>query len=120
MVVVVIGLDQTGRVVAGPDIVSRGFVHLPEDDPLFEEARRLIVTVLDECSLEEKADWTLIKQRIRSVLRKFLQKTVDRRPMVLPITIEVKGPRAEGRPLTTDHGPSSIVDGRAEGASADG
>jgi ribonuclease J len=94
MVVVVIGLDKAGTVVAGPDIVSRGFVHLPEDDPLFEEARRLIISVLDECSPEEKTDWTLIKQRIRSVLRKFLQKTVDRRPMILPVIIEVKEPRA--------------------------
>jgi ribonuclease J len=89
MVVVVIGFDKTGIVVAGPDIVSRGFAHLPEDDALFEEARRLIMTVLDGCSVDEKTDWTLIKQRIRSVLRKFLQKRVDRRPMILPVIIEV-------------------------------
>jgi ribonuclease J len=89
MVVVVIGLDKEGRMAAGPDIVSRGFVHLPEDDALFEEARRLIVTMLDGCTVEERADWMLIKQRIRSVLRKFLQKTVDRRPMILPVIIEV-------------------------------
>jgi ribonuclease J len=89
MVVVVIGFDKAGTVVAGPDIVSRGFAHLPEDDALFEEARGLIVTVLDGCSVEEKTDWTLIKQRIRSVLRKFLQKTMDRRPMILPVIIEV-------------------------------
>ena len=89
MVVVVIGFDKAGVVVAGPDIVSRGFAHLPEDDALFEEARRLIITVLEGCSVEEKTDWTLIKQRIRSVLRKFLQKSVDRRPMILPVIIEV-------------------------------
>ncbi len=89
MVVVVIGFDKAGAVVAGPDIVSRGFAHLAEDDVLFEEARRLIVTVLDGCSVEEKTDWTLIKQRVRSVLRKFLQKRVDRRPMILPVIIEV-------------------------------
>ena len=89
MVVVVIGFDSAGTVVAGPDIVSRGFAHLPEDDLLFEEARRLILTVLEGCSVEEKTDWTLIKQRIRSVLRKFLQKKMDRRPMILPVIIEV-------------------------------
>jgi ribonuclease J len=89
MVVVVIGFDKGGTVVAGPDIVSRGFAHLPEDDALFEEARGLILTVLDGCSVEEKTDWTLVKQRIRSVLRKFLQKTMDRRPMILPVIIEV-------------------------------
>jgi ribonuclease J len=89
MVVVVIGFDIAGTVVAGPDIVSRGFAHLPEDDILFDEARRLIITVLEGCSVEEKTDWTLVKQRIRSVLRKFLQKRVDRRPMILPVIIEV-------------------------------
>jgi ribonuclease J len=89
MVVVVIGFDTAGTVVAGPDIVSRGFAHLPEDDILFDEARRLIITVLGGCSVEEKTDWTLVKQRIRSVLRKFLQKRVDRRPMILPVIIEV-------------------------------
>lgn len=89
MVVVVIGFDKAGSVVAGPEIISRGFAHLPEDAALFEEARKLILTVLDGCSIEEKTDWTLIKQRIRSVLRKFLQKAVDRRPMVLPLIIEV-------------------------------
>ncbi len=89
MVVVVIGFDKTGAVVAGPEISSRGFAHLPEDDALFEEARALILSTLEECSIDEKTDWTLIKQRIRLVLRKFLQKTMDRRPMVLPVIIEV-------------------------------
>jgi len=89
MVVVVIGFDKGGTIVSGPEIISRGFAHLTEDDALFEEARKLIVTALDGCSVEEKTDWTLIKQRIRSVVRKFLWKTVKRRPMVLPVIIEV-------------------------------
>jgi ribonuclease J len=89
MVVVVIGFDKEGTVVAGPDIISRGFAHLAEDDALFEEARELILTVLDGCSVEEKTDWSLIKQRIRSVIRKFLWRSVERRPMVLPVIIEI-------------------------------
>jgi len=89
MVLVVIAFDAAGTVVSGPDIISRGFAHLQEDDALFEEARRLILTVLEGCGVEEKTDWTLIKQRIRSVLRKFLQKTMERRPMILPVIIEV-------------------------------
>ncbi|MBI4537807.1 MAG: ribonuclease J [candidate division NC10 bacterium] len=89
MLVVVIGFDKTGAVVAGPDLISRGFALLPEDHALFEEARRLILTVLEGCSVEEKTEWTLIKQRIHAVLRRFLQKTVDRRPMILPVIIEV-------------------------------
>lgn len=89
MVVVVIGFDKTGSVVAGPDIVSRGFGLLAEEDGLVTEARQLILTVLASVSVEEKTDWTLIKQRIHAVLRKFIQKTTDRRPMILPVIIEV-------------------------------
>ncbi|HTU01776.1 MAG TPA: ribonuclease J [Candidatus Sulfotelmatobacter sp.] len=89
MLVVVIGFDKAGNVVAGPDITSRGFAHLPEDDAIFEEARKLIMTVLDSVSVEEKTDFALIKQRVRSVLRRFLRRTVERHPMILPVIIEV-------------------------------
>jgi ribonuclease J len=89
MVVVVIGFDRAGMVVSGPDIISRGFADLPEGDALFEGARKLIIEVLEGCSVEEKADWMVVKQRIRSVLRRFLQKAVERRPMILPVIIEV-------------------------------
>jgi ribonuclease J len=89
MLVVVIGFDKTGAVVSGPDLISRGFALLPEDHAIFEEARKRILTVLEGCSVEEKTEWTLIKQRIHAVLRKFLQKAVDRRPMILPVIIEV-------------------------------
>ena len=89
MVVVVIGFDRAGLVVAGPDIISRGFADLPEADALFEGARTLILEALEGCSVEEKTDWTLVKQRVRSVLRRFLQKAVERRPMILPVIIEV-------------------------------
>jgi len=89
MVVVIIGLDKAGGVVVGPDIISRGVADLPEGDALFEGARKAVIEVLEGCSADEKTDWTLVKQRIRSVLRKFLQKAVDRRPMILPVIIEV-------------------------------
>jgi ribonuclease J len=89
MIVVVVGFDHTGQLVAGPDIVSRGFAHVEDDGALFEEARKLIVTVLEGVSVEEKTDFALIKQRIRAVLRKFLRRTVERHPMILPVVIEV-------------------------------
>jgi len=88
MVIVVVGFDGAGRAVAGPDIVSRGFAHEAETEALFEEARRLVGEVLEGCSPEEKTDRGLIRQRIRSVLRKFLLKAMDRRPMILPVILE--------------------------------
>jgi ribonuclease J len=89
MVVVVVGLDKTGTIVVGPELISRGFADLPEEDALLEGARTLIVTTLDACDPVEKTDWVLVKQRIRSVLRKYLHKAVERRPMILPVVIEV-------------------------------
>ncbi len=89
MVVVVVGLDKDGAIAVGPEIISRGFADLPEGDAVFEGARKLVVEVLEGCVGEEKMDWALVKQRIRSALRKFIQKAVERRPMILPLIIEV-------------------------------
>jgi ribonuclease J len=89
MVVVVVGLDKSGAIAVGPEIISRGFADLAEGDALFDGARQLVLDVLEGCGPDEKGDWGLIKQRIRSVLRRFLQKSVDRRPMILPVVIEV-------------------------------
>jgi ribonuclease J len=89
MVVVVVGLGKDGTITVGPDIISRGFADLPEGDALFEGARKLVVEVLEGCGNDEKTDWALVKQRIRSALRKFIQKAVERRPMILPLIIEV-------------------------------
>ena len=87
--VVVVGLDEDGTIVVGPDIISRGFADLPEGDALIEGARKLVVEVLEGCGSEEKTDGALVKQRIRSALRKFIQKAVERRPMILPLIVEV-------------------------------
>ncbi|MBI5167101.1 MAG: ribonuclease J [candidate division NC10 bacterium] len=90
MVIVVLGIDkQRGEVIAGPEIISRGFVYVESSAALFEEARKLVLEVLQGLSVEEKADWSLIKQRIRAILRKFLYKTMERRPMILPVIIEI-------------------------------
>lgn len=89
MVVVVLALDKRGALAVGPEIISRGFADLAEGDALFEGARKLIVEALDGCDTDEKNDSGLIQQRIRSVLRRYLHKSVDRRPMILPVVIEV-------------------------------
>ena len=89
MLVVVVGLDGDGTIVVGPDIVSRGFADLPEGDALIDGARKLVIEVLDGCGSDEKMDGALVKQRIRSALRKFIQKAVERRPMILPLIVEV-------------------------------
>jgi ribonuclease J len=89
MVVVVVGLDSAGAILVGPEIISRGFADLPEGSVLLEGARELIVDMLGEAGADEKGDSTLIKQRIRLVLRKYLQKAVERRPLILPVVLEL-------------------------------
>jgi len=90
IVIVVLGFDrQSGEVISGPEIVSRGFVYQKESDELFEAARKLVLTVLEGCSREEKAEMEFIKPRIRNVLRRFLYRQIRRRPMILPVIMEV-------------------------------
>ena len=89
MLVVIVGLDKAGSVLVGPEIISRGFADLPEGSALFDGARALIVEVLGSFGTDGEADRSLVKQRIRSALRKFLQKAIDRRPMILPVIIDV-------------------------------
>lgn len=90
MVIIVLGIDkQKGEVIAGPEIVSRGFVYGETSEFLFEKAKGLILEVLQGLSIEEKRDWSMVKHRIRAVLKRFLYKAVERRPMVLPVIIEI-------------------------------
>ncbi len=90
MVIIVLGIDkQKGEVIGGPEIVSRGFVYGETSEFLFEKAKGLILEVLQGLSIEEKRDWSMVKQRIRAVLKRFLYKAVERRPMVLPVIIEI-------------------------------
>ncbi|MFQ5881999.1 MAG: ribonuclease J [Candidatus Methylomirabilales bacterium] len=90
MVVVVVGLhQQTRAVVAGPEIVSRGFVYLQDAEDLFDEAKRLVTEVLERCTEEERGNEVILKEKIKAALRKFIQKTFDRRPMILPVIIQV-------------------------------
>jgi len=90
IVIVVLGFDrQSGEVISGPEIISRGFVYEKESEDLFEAAKALVLSVLDGCNREEKTEMEFIKPRIRNVLRKFLYRQIKRRPMILPVIMEV-------------------------------
>ena len=92
MVVVVVGLHrETRAVVAGPEIIARGFVHLQDQDALFDAARRVVTEVLTGASEEERGDVALLKENVKVALRRFIQKTFDRRPMILPVIVEMEG-----------------------------
>jgi len=80
---------ESGSVVAGPDIISRGFVYVRESEDLMEEARKIVKGVLQECEQKRITEWATIKSNIRDALRLFLYEKTKRKPMILPIIMEV-------------------------------
>jgi len=89
MIVVVTMNRATGRIVSGPDIVSRGFVYVRESERLMEDARSRVFHVLKRCKDDQTSDWMTIKLNIRDALAQFLFEQTRRRPMILPIIVEV-------------------------------
>lgn len=90
IMIVVVTLDsETCTVVAGPDIVSRGFVYVREAEDLMEEAKEKVQLALDKCQENGVSEWSQIKNAVRDALGKFLYEKTRRRPMILPIIMEV-------------------------------
>ncbi|MBE3587120.1 MAG: ribonuclease J [Thermoanaerobacteraceae bacterium] len=89
LIVVVTINRELGQVVAGPDIVSRGFVYVRESEHLLEEARDRVKSALEKCNDRGLSEWAAIKSQVRDVLGKFLYEKTRRRPMILPIIMEV-------------------------------
>ncbi|MCL6447395.1 MAG: ribonuclease J [Armatimonadetes bacterium] len=89
LIVVVTINRESGLVMAGPDIVSRGFVYVRESEKLLEEAREKVRCALDKCNEQGVSEWGAIKSQVRETLGKFLYEKTRRRPMVLPIIMEV-------------------------------
>ena len=91
VVIVVIALEKgSNQVLAGPDIVSRGFVYVRDSEALLTEARDRIESVLDRCEAGNVTEWNAIKTQIRDTLGKYFYDRTKRRPMILPIIQEVK------------------------------
>jgi len=87
---VVVTIDkESGSVIAGPDIISRGFVYVRESEDLMEQARERVREALKECEEKNITEWPTIKANIREVLRVYLYEKTKRRPMILPIIMEV-------------------------------
>ena len=89
LIVVVTMNSQTKQVLAGPDIVSRGFVYIREADDLMAEAKKKVEEALDICLQNGSTDWNTIKPRIRDTLSNFFDQKMKRRPLILPIIMEV-------------------------------
>lgn len=87
---VVVTIDkESNSVIAGPDIISRGFVYVKESDALMSEARELINKELNECMDKKITEWIVLKSSIKDALAQFLYKKTKRRPLILPIIMEI-------------------------------
>ena len=90
IMVVVMSLDRAGgELVAGPDIVSRGFVYVKESDELIEEARQIVDEAIRKCLDRRVTDWGKLKNTTKDALSDYVWKKTKRRPMILPIIMEV-------------------------------
>ena len=90
IMIVVLALEShSDQLVSGPDIVSRGFVYVKESDELLDEARLLVDEAVQDFLDRGKTDWGKLKSTIKDVLSDFVWKRTKRRPMILPIIMEV-------------------------------
>jgi ribonuclease J len=90
VVVTIIAINKhTGRLESPPEVVSRGF--LPSDDgqEVMAKARDVIMKTLDQSNSEEKTDWGVMKEKIRADLKRFLNKQTSKRPLILPVILEI-------------------------------
>jgi ribonuclease J len=89
ILMVVLTIDkETGQPLAGPDIVSRGFVYMRDAEELLESAReQVLISFLDMD--HQGSDWSFVKDKIKATLSEFLYQKTHRRPMILPVVVEV-------------------------------
>lgn len=89
-VIPVLAIDRaTGQLQGSPEIISRGFVSLGDSGQLLGFAKQLVMKTLDESNAEERSDWGVIQEKIRVDLKRFLNKETQRRPMIVPVILEV-------------------------------
>ena len=89
LIIIVIGIEKsTNELVAGPDIISRGFVYVRESEELMVEAKGLLSDVLANCSASELREWNSLKGKLRDALSDYIYQKTKRSPMILPIIME--------------------------------
>lgn len=89
LVVVVTLSKQDGKIMSGPDIISRGFVYVRESEDLLEEANKIVSNTLTKLMNENINEWASLKNNVKEALGRFLYEQTRRRPMILPIIMEV-------------------------------
>jgi ribonuclease J len=90
LIIVAITADkETGNIIAGPDIISRGFVYVKESEDLMEQVREVTKMAIQKIEDKRRSDWSYKKGIIKDTLRDYLYEKTKRRPMILPIIMEI-------------------------------
>jgi ribonuclease J len=90
IVIVIITIAKlTGSIVSGPDIISRGFIFEDASQDVLNDVKELVYLTLSEMTPEIVSDKALVEAKVRSVLKKYLRNTMDRKPMIMPLIFEV-------------------------------
>ena len=90
LIIIVMTMDSsTGEIIAGPDVISRGFVYVRESENLMENVKAVIRNEIDKCERNHITDWSTIKATLRDNLKDYIAQKTKRNPMILPIIMEV-------------------------------
>ncbi len=90
LIVIVLTMDQsTGEVVAGPDVISRGFVYVRESENLMDDVKQVIRDEISKCEEKHIREWSIIKSNLKDNLRDYIYQKTKRNPMILPIIMEI-------------------------------
>jgi ribonuclease J len=80
---------HTGKSEGLPEIVSRGFMSLEDSAEVLQNARQVVMRTLESSTAEERGDWGVMQEKIRADLKRFLTKNTSRRPLIMPVILEV-------------------------------
>jgi ribonuclease J len=90
MLVIVLTLSKSdGKIISGPDTITRGFVYVKDSEDLIKEVNRLVKKTINDLNVENLRQWNVMKQSIKKSVGQYLFKSTKRKPMVLPIIIEI-------------------------------
>jgi ribonuclease J len=90
LIIVAMAFDRThDTLISGPDIISRGFVFVRENEDIIEDSREVVRSIIDSYEHISSSDWPVIKNRIKDELRRFLNDKIKRNPMILPVIVDL-------------------------------
>ena len=90
IIIVMIGIEKSSaKIITGPEIISRGFIYEVDYPEVIEELRQVVIALLGEMEPELKQEWIIVKDKVTATLKRHIKKKMQRRPMIIPIIIEV-------------------------------